>query len=107
MVGEKLFFDNTSQTGDSENMINTKGGVLTIQVFGETSSLSASVLGKVDIQNGDFVPLAGINMSDYSLANTITAKGIYEYDISGIRLIKVNLASTDGNVSIKGVSKEG
>lgn len=106
MIGDKLFFNNTTTTGDSEYLINNKANVLSLQVFGEATSFSISVLGLIDIDSDDFVPLTGINLSDFSLASNISKNGIYEYDISGIRLIKLNLASTNANISVKGVTKE-
>lgn len=108
MISEMRFFEETTETGMSKTMINTKGGILTVQATGTADSFEFMVLGCVDLENNAFVPIEGINVSDFSLAETVKGNGIYEYDISGMRQLKVNISSiSGGDLTVMGISKEG
>lgn len=108
MIDEMRFFDNATTTGESKVFGNTKGGVLTLQISGSATAFSFSLLGCLNIESEEFVELQGINMHNFSLDTAITTPGIYEFDISGIRQLKVTLNSIEGgDITIMGISKEG
>lgn len=108
MINEMRFFDEATSTGVSKTMINTKGGILTIQATGTANAFEFTVSGCVNLESNLFEPIKGINISDFSLAETVKENGIYEYDISGIRQLRVNISSIDGGtLTVMGISKEG
>ena len=108
MISKKKFFTEQKTPSVSETMTNTRGTVLTIQATGAATSFEYEVLGCSDLESGEFVVLNGINTGSYSIYNQVSELGIYQYDITGIGQIKVNLASVSGgDLTITGISSEG
>lgn len=108
MISEMKFFENATESELSEAMINVKGGILTIQATGTATSFEYEVLGCLNTQSEQFVALSGVNVSNFSIYNVVNEKGIYEYDINGIRQIKVLITSIEGgDLTIIGTNKEG
>lgn len=94
------FFDNTNTPTVSKTFQNAAGDVLSLQIFGADSVIH--IEGRNSMR-GDWVPLAGINLSDFSIAKgTYTKSGLYEIGIEGVRMIRARLESTSGNVSAMG-----
>jgi hypothetical protein len=84
----------------SNSFSNATGDTLTLQISG------ADGVYRLEGRNsskGDWFPLAGINLSDFSAARgSFTKAGIYEIGIVGIRELRVNVESVQGEVTIFG-----
>jgi hypothetical protein len=84
----------------SKDFPNASGDVLTIQVYGANGLYQ--VEGR-NTSNGDWVPLAGINLSNFStVIGGVKAPGLYEFGVIGIRAIRVRVEEVEGKVSIFG-----
>ena len=94
------FINETSEPMISKVFTNPTGDILTLQVSG------ANGLYFLEGRNntkGDWVPLAGINLSNFSvITDGFSAAGIYYIDVSGIREVRVRVESVEGTVSIFG-----
>lgn len=75
---------------------STQGDVLTLEVSGNGSGVSLEVSGLVDIDSEVYTPLAGINLTNFDIANTISGNGIYQYGVDGVARIKVELKAISG-----------
>lgn len=89
-------FDNVSSTTESNEIINLYSDILSIHVDGTFSSLALKIYGKATKESGEFVELAGINMNNFDIVNTIDAKGIYEVAAEGICIFKFEITSISG-----------
>lgn len=99
------FFKNASGAAESGVMPINKANTLTIEVSG-TGTFSIEVLATVGVSQESFSALQGIKLNDFSVVSAISTTGIYEYDVTGISKVKVNLASmSGGNITITGVSR--
>lgn len=97
-----VFGKNINTAGILPNVYhNTIADVLSLEVSGEFTGV-IKVEGRVNKENTDYTVIAGINMSEFIIAKTITEIGIYEYGIEGIQDIRVNIESISGNVTILG-----
>lgn len=94
------FVKNSSTPIVSKEFPNATGDVLTLQISG------ADGVYYIEGRNSsklDWVPLAGINLSDFSAVRGIFTKaGLYEIGIVGIREVRARVESALGNVSIFG-----
>lgn len=94
------FITNSSTPIVSKIFPNSTGDILTLQISG------ANGLFYVEGRNrssNDWVVLAGINLSDFSVARGgFTKAGIYEIGIVGIRELRARVESTEGTVSLFG-----
>lgn len=89
----------------SEPIINTDCDLLSVQVEGTFTSGKIEIQGKTDErEDADWENLAVLDKSSLDLISGftgITAKGIYETGISGLVLVRVNVASVSGgNVTV-------
>lgn len=92
-------FSDTSEVGESVTA-NAQGDLLTLEVRGNVSALSLSVLGQVDFKQEEYTPLTGINLNGWDSVNTISKKGIYQFPLDGIARFKIKLNSVTGTVSV-------
>lgn len=81
----------------SDEYINLGGDILAVQISGAT--------GRYYIEgrsaDSDWYPLAGINLSDFTVATgAFTKPGLYEIGVASIRRIRARVETTDGEVSI-------
>lgn len=84
----------------SENIFhNTSSDMMTLDVYGDFSG-EISIEARVDKNNDSFNQISGINIGDFSIANTIKSNGIYQYAIDGIRDVRVNVLNITGMVNI-------
>lgn len=94
------FIENTSTPTVSKTFFNATGDVLSIQIDG------ANGVFHIEGRNnprGNWISLAGINLSDFSaVRGGFTAPGMYEIGIVGVREIRANVESVQGNVSVFG-----
>lgn len=103
-----IFLTDASSSTESEIFYvpNNKENTLTIQLSGESpSGVVLKILGLTDVENGDWTELAGISLSDYSIKTYLSLIGIYQYDIEGIKQIKISLDFiTSGSITVFGVT---
>ena len=79
---------------------NSSGDILSLQISGNEGMYYIEGRNNSD---GDWVSLAGINLSDFSaVRGGFTKPGLYELGIIGIRQIRARVESASGNVSIFG-----
>jgi hypothetical protein len=91
------FLDNATTTGESNILYNAnKGGLMALQIDGDATTFSLSVKGLVNNEEVNLYDLAIIKTSDFTITNSITAKGIYNIIIDGVSEIKVVVNSVSG-----------
>ena len=103
------FFENSAAPQTSNVLVNSyNGSELTLQVStGTATSLTIKVFTKADQQNGEFVETQVIGLApEMDLFDEITKKGIYSVGVTGIREIKLELVSSNGDVSVFGTISE-
>ena len=107
LINNNYFFKDVSTPEISSPINNVKSNLLILEVSGDATSFSVSVLGSIDLQNENYTQLNILNMSDYSLNSNINSIGIYEVDISAIQNVKLQINSiSGGNISVLGIFKE-
>ena len=90
-----LFKEQTTAT-DSPNYINTRAEAISVQIDGTFSSGSFQFLGKVS-KNANWEPIfLTINLSDGTVGDTVTSKGIYTADISSYKYFKLKINAISG-----------
>lgn len=112
------FFDSVktpiTAAGTSESFFNSGFSVINIEVA-TGGSASLTVEGCINILKPDgtaktdaecdWTQLAVINLSDYSVSDTITAAGIYAVGINGTARVRVVAGSVSGETTIVGVAE--
>lgn len=89
-------FSKVDEPQESELTANVQGETLTVQVEGDATSVSLTLLGQVDFAQEEFIPISGVNVSGFKPINSITANGIYIFPIENIARFKFNLTAVDG-----------
>ena len=99
------FFKREMETGVSKTLVNDSYTLLVVQIEGQFDALDIVVEGRVQADTGEWVSIAGMSVSDLSGAvEYVSASGVYQYPIEGIREIRLNLRSiTNGWVTASGV----
>lgn len=94
------FVKNTTTPIVSKIFPNAAGDVLTLQISGARGKVH---LEGRNVHKGDWVSLAGIDLSDFSaVRGGFTKPGIYEIGVVGIRELRVNVESAEGEISVFG-----
>ena len=94
------FVKNTSAPIVSKVFPNASGDALTLQINGAEG---VYYLEGRNNSKGDWFPLAGINLSDFSpTRGKFTKTGLYEIGIAGVRELRVRVEVAYGEVSIFG-----
>lgn len=84
----------------SKSFSNASGDTLTLQISGANGDY---IIEGRNSSNADWVPLAGINLSDFSATKGVFTKaGLYEIGIVGVRELRARVERTEGNVSLFG-----
>lgn len=98
------FFSEATSGGTSATVWNFGSDSLTVQVSGTATAMSLTIEGKTDMK-ADFVPLACIDLTNASVASTITANGLYAVmGADGCKQFRAVLSSvTGGSVSVFGL----
>lgn len=101
------FFSNATEPRFSNPLVNTAGNDLYLEVSGEFTSCELKVYGVIGSMytpsdTSNLTELAGINMTSLTVAQPITAKGVYAYSVAPFAAIVVELVSTDGSVEVFG-----
>lgn len=95
-----VFGKDIKATGVLDNIFhNVASDVMTLEVYGNFTG-EISIEGRVDKNNENFSPISGINIGDFSIANSIVSTGIFQYSIDGLRDIRVNIKSISGSANI-------
>ena len=83
---------------------NEKYDLATLQVESHADAYTVALEGRVD-PNGEWEPISAMNTVDYGIGSPmISADGIYEFNIAGIRQLRVRvLYVTNGGVTVSGV----
>ena len=83
---------------------NDKYDLAVLQVESHADAFAATLEGRVD-PGGEWEPIGSMNTEDRGIGSAmISADGIYEFGIAGVRQIRVRvLYVTNGGVSISGV----
>lgn len=84
-----------------EEYCNTIADICSIDVSGDFSG-EIIIEGKLDKNEDNYIALRGIDLSSFSLINSITKKGIYEFSVEGIQYVRVNIKSISGTANIIG-----
>ena len=112
------FFDSVktpvTAAGTSESFHNNGFSTLNLEVS-TSGSVSLYVEGCINILNADgttktdaqceWTKLAIISLADYSVADTISAAGIYAVGINGTARVRAVVTSASGNTTIVGVAE--
>lgn len=94
------FVEKTNTPIVSKPFVNSQGDVLALQISGATGVFH--IEGR-NHRNGDWVSLAGINLTDFTpVRNGFTKPGMYEIGIVGIRELRARVESVNGKVSMFG-----
>ena len=88
-------FKNATEAGESTTY-NTLGESMSVQIYGDASSVNVQVLGQVDGYSETWSVLQAINVSTLDMSTTLNKKGIYMLSIDGLATIKVKLVSVSG-----------
>ena len=78
---------------------------LTIEVKGTagSSAFPIKLMGSIDTESDPtYFEMAGINLSDFSKASSISEPGIYSYSVSGMAHLKVCVAAEGSDLTITG-----
>ena len=102
-----VFFKDATSAGVSEYYYrNYNSEIISVEISGGFTSCNIVFEGLVDLENGEiWTPLAGINLSDYSITENgvATKAGIYEVAIEGVQKFRVRIAEVSGgNVTVFG-----
>ena len=78
---------------------NNMSDVLVLEIQGDDGEYV--IEGRAS-DDGVWVPLAGINVSNYKMSPTQTSAGVYEYSVIGLRELRAKVISTSGTVTLLG-----
>ena len=84
-----------------EEFCNTLSDVCSLDVSGDFSG-EIVIEGKLDKNTDNYIALTGIDLKSFSLINSISGKGIYEFSVEGIQYVRVNIKSISGTATIVG-----
>lgn len=94
------FLKNSNTPIVSKEFPNASGDILSLQITGDDGLYH---LEGRNNRNGEWVSLAGVNLSDFSaIRGGFTKAGIYEIGIIGIRELRVRVERVSGKVSVFG-----
>lgn len=96
------FFKGMNTPTVSKTFPNSQSDVLSLQIGGDFSAGLFHIEGR-NHRDGEWVSLAGIDLSDFSpVRGGFTKPGMYELGIVGIREIRARIESVSGNVTMFG-----
>jgi len=94
----------TSTSGDMKPYVNVQSDLLAVEISGTASSMTIKMQGRANNQNNsEWFDLACIEAKTFDVVESISATGIYNVDISGVKEVRANItAISGGNVTIFG-----
>lgn len=75
---------------------NHNSEVISVEIHGTFTSGSFIFEGKTDVNNANWTPISGINLSDFSTTSEPKKAGIWEVGIEGITVFRVRIVSLSG-----------
>lgn len=96
-----LFDSNSQDIVSNEWRMPPEATQITIQATGLQDKLR--VQGIVDEVGGDWIDLAAINLTDFSVSAEITTDGAYAVGVSGIKSIITKYGGDAGTIKVYGV----
>lgn len=93
-----LFLDSSSGEYSNELLVTEGSEELTLHVEALSGSPNLTIQGMVDLQEGDWQPIAAVQFSSYAVVPSILAAGIYSVPVGGIQRIRIKNNGTAGNV---------
>ena len=92
--------------------VDTNYNIITIEVK-NSASIEMYIDGCVIDRDADgkdldddemqWIPISAINVSDFSIVNSITTNGIYQFSLQGLIRIRARVVSVSGNAQIVGI----
>ena len=105
IIKANTIFNEADSAVTSEDMFNQYADTFTIEVDGDGTGFTLAVEGKFTKDGTAYTQLSGVNLSDITIVDDISANGIYSFDISGIPTYRLNLkAIGGGKVTVNGRS---
>lgn len=101
-LAEFVFLNASSASTTSNTFYVPYGADEVVLQVKKSGTPSVTVQGKTDRDNGDWVNMAVIDRSDFSLSETIGANGIFSVDACGIREMRVVSGGTAGDTDVFG-----
>ena len=93
---DKLFLDGASAAAESKAALLENESVLTLEVTGTATEFTLKVMGRAADGQEQWIPLAAINLTDFSVSDVISKTGIYSAALDGLRGVKLVLESAAG-----------
>ena len=78
---------------------NIHADIISVEISGSFSSGLFHFEGLVDLDNDEWTPIAGVNLSDYSIETDPTGKGIWEVPIEGLQRFRVRTETVTGGTA--------
>ena len=91
-----VFLTEASSAQSSNEFAEFSADQLLLEVSGTATSFSLRVCMYLDNRSGEYTDVAVINMTDLSVGESITKKGVYACSIAGSTRIKIILDSVSG-----------
>lgn len=91
-----VFFDSSS-TGSESNVMEVleRSEDMTLHVTG-SGSVNLKVMGKADLQDGDWEDIAVISLESFGVSQSITDTGIYCVPLRGLTRLKIVNSGASG-----------
>lgn len=103
MIPQKnvVFFNGSIVKPDDkiEYFGNNNSEIISVEIAGDFSSGLFHFEGVVDLGNEVWTPIAGVNLSDYSITADPEGKGIWEVPIEGVQKFRVRTESVTGGTA--------
>lgn len=78
---------------------NLHADIISVQISGGFSSGLFHFEGLVDTDSDEWVPIAGVNLSDYSITADPTGAGIWEVPLEGLQRFRVRTETVTGGTA--------
>ena len=78
---------------------NIHADIVSVQISGDMSNGVFHFEGLVDTDSDEWVPIAGVNLSDYTITADPTGAGSWEVPIEGLQRFRVRTESVTGGTA--------
>lgn len=75
---------------------NSKAEIISVEISGTFTSGLFHFEGIVDLATTEWTPIAGVNLSDYTISADPAGKGIWEVPIEGLQRFRVRTEAVAG-----------
>jgi hypothetical protein len=101
---EVTFHDNTTSTSKGRPFDVGGFSTLTVEIYGTSSSRKVEF--KAISRSGTEIPITGINLNGFNIANNTTGNNeIWQFDITGLDKVIMDVTALSGsgaNITVKG-----